>query len=566
MADFKAVFGFDSTQFESGLAAAAAKAKAQAGLLQREVAAGAKDAVGGLGKDLVATFGVGAVLNELNKVAEGAARLRAAAQTTGTSTDFIQGFREAAEEGAVSIEAADAALEKFARTKGEALSGDANALKQFREIGVSVRNSNGEIKDTRDLLIEVADAIRNVGDESQRTAAVTSLLGRGAVGMTGVLARGGSALADTIDSAPKLGSFEIEALKDATKFKDDILKLGAIAVGGTVGAIRREIETNLRGLFGLSTTRDANGDFEDEAAAKAMAARASARRRADEAKRHRDALADARVNALRDAESVTDVGTPAERIASMYSQREDLRDRLWAADSAKEADDLGKTLAALNKEIAALEKSMRATRDQTDARKQDRADRSFETQLAGDERAIQEQRDAERRAKELAEIEREIAEKKTEAGKSLAPLGGGVASDISQAASEVDRRNKDRIDREKEIARLEDERREKLQQQADKARQDEANRTRASYYSARVDAINSEIAASDDPERVRALTQRRDRYVDKFDSLNVGGRFGQISEAARTMGDQLLDRADSGLVDLSKQQLDKLALIANALS
>jgi len=73
-----------------------------------------------------------------------------------------------------SIEAANASLESFSKTAGDAANGMGRGKKVFDSLGVSVEDSNGKLKNTTDLLYEVGDKIKDL-DKGKQIAVLERL-------------------------------------------------------------------------------------------------------------------------------------------------------------------------------------------------------------------------------------------------------------------------------------------------------------------------------------------------------------------------------------------------------
>jgi hypothetical protein len=111
---------------------------------------------------------------------------------TGLSTGFIQEMRYAAKLAGIEQEELNASFLKFSRNIGEAASGNKAFLDQFKQIGVSVRDANGNLKSNQELFLEVSQAIKESGSEAERNAISMSLFGK-AGGKFGVLFSEGAA-------------------------------------------------------------------------------------------------------------------------------------------------------------------------------------------------------------------------------------------------------------------------------------------------------------------------------------------------------------------------------------
>jgi len=66
-----------------------------------------------------------------------------------------------------SFEAATASVERLGRVAGEAFMGAGPGIEVFKAIGINVKDANGELKNSNDLMWEVGDAIKDMGSGQQ---------------------------------------------------------------------------------------------------------------------------------------------------------------------------------------------------------------------------------------------------------------------------------------------------------------------------------------------------------------------------------------------------------------
>lgn len=88
---------------------------------------------------------------------------------TGIAVSEIEEFGYVAQLSGSSFETANASLEQFGKTAGDAANGMGRGKKVFDELGLSVEDSNGKLKDTTALLFELGDKIKDM-DKSKQTA------------------------------------------------------------------------------------------------------------------------------------------------------------------------------------------------------------------------------------------------------------------------------------------------------------------------------------------------------------------------------------------------------------
>lgn len=218
--------------------------------------------IGSVGKSFAGGLGIGflaANLAELPAAARQAVSelddLGDAAERAGVSGEKLQVMRYALEQTTGSAEAADDGLQKFAKTVGDlATTGKGSGADAFRALGISIRDTHGDLKTQEQLLGEVADKFPRLKNESQATAIATRLFGREAGPAMVAALRGGQvglqAYEDHLRSIGGLISGDVLEKADVLdkKFKDVGLAIGTafkvavVEVADAVSAIIGEMQ------------------------------------------------------------------------------------------------------------------------------------------------------------------------------------------------------------------------------------------------------------------------------------------------------------------------------------
>jgi hypothetical protein len=106
---------------------------------------------------------------------------------TGIATDTLQAFHLAARESGTTIEGANTALIKFARTIGDADKGLKTQADIFKDLGINLRDTSGDMRSFDDILADTAKGISSMGSQSERASALAGLFGRQGVILTGAI-------------------------------------------------------------------------------------------------------------------------------------------------------------------------------------------------------------------------------------------------------------------------------------------------------------------------------------------------------------------------------------------
>jgi hypothetical protein len=191
----------------------------------------------------IAGSALGAMIKETEEAAEGYRKLSAA---TGSSVEFLSGFKEAADDVRVSGEAVDAALTKFSKGLGGiedategAIAGGKGVAGTLKDLGIAAGDSEGNLRPLADVLPEVADAFSRMADGPEKTAIAIQLFGKRGSELIPILNKGRDGIAEMAEEARKAGLTMSGETIDAV----DKLKQAQDALGDSATAFGRKIGT-----------------------------------------------------------------------------------------------------------------------------------------------------------------------------------------------------------------------------------------------------------------------------------------------------------------------------------
>lgn len=127
------------------------------------------------------------------------------AENLGLTTDELQKYQYVAQTMQVPTQQAIVAFRFFNRAIGEVALGTKSTTKYFRQMGIQIRDGNGQIKPTDQLLLEFSDKLHAIPDQATRTAFAMRALGRGGASMLPVLQQGSAALKEMFDDVREMG-------------------------------------------------------------------------------------------------------------------------------------------------------------------------------------------------------------------------------------------------------------------------------------------------------------------------------------------------------------------------
>lgn len=170
---------------------------------------------------MVAAAGVAGVGLLIKKVAQAADNIAKMSKNLGVTSSFLQGLGFAATQSGVSVESMNASLLKFNRAIGEAAAGEKIFKDLFDAIGVSVTDTNGKIKGSEELFLEVSDGVAQLGTEAEQAALLMELFGRAGGKMINLMAGGSKVINKFRKEAEELGLIlDDELLVGAEKITD----------------------------------------------------------------------------------------------------------------------------------------------------------------------------------------------------------------------------------------------------------------------------------------------------------------------------------------------------------
>ena len=229
-ASLEARIGLNSSAFTRGLAglrrsaarfaAGFGRAIASAGatLLKLGVA-GVAAATAGLAVLIKKTATYGDVIDKMSK-------------RTGTSVEFLQKLKHAAELGGSSLESMEKGIRTLAKSTAEAGDGIATYSDEFDKLGVSVRNTEGNLKSTEDIFVEVAEALAKVENSTERVAIAQALLGRSGTQVLAIMADGAKGFAEAMQEAEDLGLIMSQQdISNAAKMNDELTRTKGLLGG-----------------------------------------------------------------------------------------------------------------------------------------------------------------------------------------------------------------------------------------------------------------------------------------------------------------------------------------------
>ena len=248
------LFGADTSRLEAGAKRSAAVLRAQQRALQnlqrtvrntsrrfREFQSRMISLRGAVG--LLA--GSGALGLLIRRQAQFGSQLVEVSERLGFSVERVQLLQRAFEGEGLAIQQINIGLQRFTRRLADAASGNALLQGTFRSLGVNIRDSQGRLRDSHDVLLDVAEGLKNTDGQAQRVLRSFQLFDSEGVAFVNVLQRGREALLAQQEAFRRLGLVleeEARALKDLDQGFTDLGNALQVAAARGVAAAADEFQ------------------------------------------------------------------------------------------------------------------------------------------------------------------------------------------------------------------------------------------------------------------------------------------------------------------------------------
>lgn len=149
-----------------------------------------------------ASAAIGAMSVKALNLADKIAKL---SQSTGLSSEQLSRLRHQAALSGVEFDSAAKAVAKFQRAMFDANDGLKAQSDAFASLGVNIITSSGQLRDSNDVMLDVADKFKLMEDGAKKSALAQVLFGRSGVALIPLLNQGRDGLAEMAKEADELG-------------------------------------------------------------------------------------------------------------------------------------------------------------------------------------------------------------------------------------------------------------------------------------------------------------------------------------------------------------------------
>jgi lambda family phage tail tape measure protein len=182
-----------------------------------------------LGGALIGVTTVGGLTALVDRSISAASAIGKTADTIGVGVEALQELRFAAKASGVEQQTLDMALQRFTRRAAEAAQGTGEAKDALAQMGIALRDQDGHLRSSEDLLADVADAFARIEDPTERVRLAFKLFDSEGVALVNLLRGGSGALEDMRERARDLGIVLDEHLvRDAERARTELDALSQV--------------------------------------------------------------------------------------------------------------------------------------------------------------------------------------------------------------------------------------------------------------------------------------------------------------------------------------------------
>lgn len=219
----RAILQLDTAAFTSG----AKEAQNSLATLEKSFTSTAKKLAVGLGIGL----SIKSVVDSIQTMIDKADELGKASQKFGVPVEKLSALKFAADLADVGFETLGKGLGKLSKAILDgAINPSGEAAKNFKSLGVSVRDSTGAIKPTEEVFSDIAAKFAAMEDGAAKTAIAIRIFGKGGAELIPLLNEGRTGIKALTDEAKKLGIvISSETAARAQEFNDTLKRIHTIS-------------------------------------------------------------------------------------------------------------------------------------------------------------------------------------------------------------------------------------------------------------------------------------------------------------------------------------------------
>lgn len=174
---------------------------------------------------LGALIGVGMFTGAVKNAIDAADALNDMARKTGVAVEVLGGLQYAFSKAGVDAATLEKSMVKLSANMAEVAGGNKELIATFNAIGVSVRDAQGNLKSTDQMLLDLADRFSELQDSPEKTALALKALGKAGADLISGLDEGSESIRAAIEEYQRYGGITADVAAAADTFNDTVAKL-----------------------------------------------------------------------------------------------------------------------------------------------------------------------------------------------------------------------------------------------------------------------------------------------------------------------------------------------------
>ena len=233
------------------------------------VAASISKAIVGIGAGIIASSAAAAkaLFSAAKETSKYGDEVDKASQKLNLSAENYQKLSYAMEMNGTSIDSVSKGMKTIVSDLGKMSNGVSKANDKYKKLGISLRNSDGTLKNSQQVLLESIDALAKMQDETQRNAMAQEIFGKSAAELTPLLNSGSQGIKELMQEAENYGMvMSDKAVKASADFDDSLTRLQGTMRGlknRMTGDLLPGISKIMNGISKLISGQDFEKDIED---------------------------------------------------------------------------------------------------------------------------------------------------------------------------------------------------------------------------------------------------------------------------------------------------------------
>jgi hypothetical protein len=171
------------------------------------------------------------------KTLEAQDKLAKLSQKVNISVEDLAGLQHAGNLAGIGLDQITKAIKSVSTQLLDADSGLLESQRNFRALGVEIKDSGGKLRGAQDIIIELADKFKDMKDGTEKTALAVKLFGRAGLDIIPLLNQGSDALARFVQEGKELNPVTAESARQSEVFNDQMTRLKGVVSSVGIGIV-----------------------------------------------------------------------------------------------------------------------------------------------------------------------------------------------------------------------------------------------------------------------------------------------------------------------------------------